>query len=75
MKKLIFITLSIIVFALIWTACQKDDCKNCHSVTTNANDSIIQVGTESEYCETDLDSKENSTPETIGGNTTKWVCE
>lgn len=75
MKKLIIIALSIVLSAFIWTACQKD-CKKCHSVKTeDATSTVVQEGSASEYCDTSLDEKENEAPSTVGGYTTKWVCE
>jgi hypothetical protein len=75
MKKLIFIAISIFVFAFIWTACQKD-CKSCHSVKTlDSTSTVVNTGTSSDYCDTELDAKESEEPSTVGGYTTKWVCE
>ena len=75
MKKIIIISLSIVLAGFIWTSCTKD-CKNCKTVTTNnADGTLIQSGSETEYCDTDLDSKENEAPVNDGSTTTKWVCE
>jgi len=71
MKNLI-ILLTFFIFALI--SCQKD-CKDCKSVTTDQNGNVIQEGTAKEYCDQDLEQKENEPPVTIGDQTTKWVCE
>ncbi|MCX7862955.1 MAG: hypothetical protein N2449_08165 [Bacteroidales bacterium] len=61
-----------IIFVI--SACQKD-CKDCKSVTTDANGNVIQEGQANEYCDADLEQKENEPPVTIGDQTTKWVCE
>jgi hypothetical protein len=74
MKKLIIISLSIVLTAFIWTACQKD-CKSCHSVKTDSSGTVIDTGSSSDYCDTALDEKESEEPVTVGGYTTKWVCE
>lgn len=60
--------------AFLFSACQQD-CKDCKSVTTDANGNVIQEGQAKEYCDTDLEAKENEPPVTIGDQTTKWVCE
>ncbi len=71
MQRLIILA----IFTLfLFSACQKD-CKDCKSVTTDANGNVIQEGQAKEYCDTDLESKENEPPVTIGDQTTKWVCE
>lgn len=71
MKNLfIFLFFSIFVFY----SCQ-EDCKDCKSVTTDNNGNVIQEGTPKEYCDQDLEQKENDPPVTIGDQTTKWVCE
>jgi len=75
MKKFTIIALSILLTAFIWTACKKD-CKNCKTVTTdNTTGAVQQTGSSSQYCDTQLDSKENAEPVNDGSTTTKWVCE
>ncbi len=71
MKKLAFL-LVLALFALV--SCQKD-CKDCKSVTTDQNGNIIQEGTAKEYCDEELEQKEQEEPSTVGDQTTKWVCE
>ncbi len=75
MKKIIplFIVALFAIFVII--SCKKD-CKKCKSVTTNnADHSVIQEGTSSEYCDTQLDDKQNEAAVTDSSTTTKWVCE
>jgi hypothetical protein len=74
MKKLIIISVSILLTAFIYTACTKD-CKNCRAVTKDGSGTVIDNGTASEYCDTALDEKESAEPSTVGNNTTTWVCE
>ena len=75
MKKFTIIALSVFVIAFVFNACKKD-CKSCKSVTTdNVSGSVQQTGSSAQYCNTDLDSKENAEPVNDGSTTTKWVCE
>lgn len=68
--------LLILLFApFIFTTSCKKDCKQCKSVTTDSQGNVIQTGQENEYCDEELDKKENEPPVTIGDQTTKWVCE
>jgi len=72
MKKLFYFFIVYIYFTL--ASCTKD-CKYCKSVTTDANGNLIQEGTAKEYCDEELEKKENEEPSTVGDQTTKWVCE
>ncbi|OFX41767.1 MAG: hypothetical protein A2X08_11365 [Bacteroidetes bacterium GWA2_32_17] len=75
MKKILLFTLVSLFAIFVATSCTKD-CKKCKSVTTsNADGSVQQEGTSSEYCDTALDSKESEEPVNDGSTTTKWVCE
>ena len=75
MKKITVLSLAIFLGLFVFTSCTKD-CKSCKSVTTsNADGSVQQTGTSSEYCDTSLDSKESEEPVNDGSTTTKWVCE
>lgn len=75
MKKIALLTLALFLGTFVFTSCQKD-CKSCKSVKTNdTSGAIEQEGTASEYCDTALDEKESEAPATVGGSTTKWVCE
>lgn len=62
-------------FALISMSSCTKDCKECKSVTTDAQGNVIQEGSSSQYCDEALDNKENEQPVTVGDQTTKWVCE
>jgi len=75
MKKILLFTLVSLFAIFITTSCTKD-CKKCRYVKTNdVNGNVVDEGSSSEYCDTQLDEKENETPSTVGDYTTKWVCE
>lgn len=75
MKKLLLFSLISMFAIFVAISCTKD-CKNCKSVTTdNTSGSVVQEGSSSEYCDTDLDDKENAEPVNDGSTTTKWVCQ
>ncbi len=67
--------LLLILFSAFFLYSCQEDCKDCKSVTTDATGDVIQEGTTKEYCDQDLEQKENEPPVTIGDQTTKWVCE
>ncbi|NSW45497.1 MAG: hypothetical protein HPY79_06770 [Bacteroidales bacterium] len=69
--KYLFVIL-FITFA--FSSCTKD-CKECKTVTTDAQGNVVQTSSSNEYCDEDLEKKENEEPVVVGDNTTKWVCE
>jgi len=64
----------ILFIAFAVSSCTKD-CKECKTVTTDSQGNVVQTGSSNEYCDEDLDNKENEEPVVVGDNTTKWVCE
>jgi len=67
--------LFLILFASLALLSCKKDCKNCKTVTTDSQGNVVQTGSTNEYCDEELDKKENEEPVVVGDNTTKWVCE
>jgi len=67
--------LFILLFAsFAFISCTKD-CKDCKAVTTDSQGNVVSEGTSNNYCDEDLDKKENEEPVVVDDNTTKWVCE
>lgn len=67
--------LFVLLFAsFTFISCQKD-CKDCKAVTTDDQGNVVNTSSSNEYCDEDLDKKENEEPVVVGNNTTKWVCE
>jgi hypothetical protein len=63
-----------VFIALSFSSCQKN-CKVCQQNTYKESDgSLLTTGSETEYCDVALIGIENTSPVTVLGVTTKWVC-
>ena len=75
MKKIavVFIFLAGLTF---FSSCEEDEvtCRNCKMINT-FDDGTTEVVEESEYCDDELDAKENQEPVEVAGTTTEWICE
>jgi hypothetical protein len=72
-RKLLFGTLFLLM-AWAFNSCEAlSDCGFCKNVTYE-NGSVINEGTESEYCGDDLIKKKATPPVTVGSLTTKVEC-
>jgi len=65
-----------ILFALgLFQACDLiEECGNC-KLATEQPDGTTTYGTPLPFCGEDLKDKENSSPVSVGGTTTYWVCD
>lgn len=71
----IILAISIIFVAgLFFQSCELEDCANCKQIKTDTDgiETILETVT---ACDDELTELENEPPVTIGGVTTKWVCE
>ena len=76
MKNLKLLAIIGVFVTICLFSCQPDEiCKNCRAVTTDANGNIISETAPIEYCEDELEAKENAEPIVVGDETTKYVCE
>ena len=75
MKKKIVYAVFLLFVAWAFTSCESlfQNCKMCRSVTYE-NGSIINEGTESEYCGADLITKEATPDIVVGALVTKVEC-
>jgi hypothetical protein len=75
MKKKIIYVLFLFLVAWGFTSCESlfQNCKMCKTVTYE-NGSIINEGTESEYCGADLLTKEATPDVVVGALVTKVEC-
>ncbi len=73
-KRLLFVSF-FILFAWSFTSCDSlfKDCKFCKTVQYE-NGNVINSGPETEYCGTDLITKEATKEVTVGSITTKVEC-
>lgn len=73
-KKLLFVA-GFILITWSFTSCESlfKNCKFCKSVTYE-NGNVVNSGTESEYCGTDLITKEATPDVHVGTLTTKVEC-
>jgi len=79
MKKVLTIIIIGLLFVFVSTSCEPEEpeekCKNCKTVTYDANDSIISQTALVEYCGDELEDIENEPPVVVGGETTRYECE
>lgn len=74
MKRKLYFGAAFLLLAWSVTSCESlSDCKKCKNVTYE-NGSVINSGTETEYCGTDLITQEAKPDVTIGSLTTKVEC-
>jgi hypothetical protein len=73
MKRKLFFGASFLFIAWAFTSCESLGCKFCKTVTYE-NGSVIQSGTETEYCGADLVTKENTPDIVVGSLVTKVEC-
>jgi hypothetical protein len=73
-KKLLFVA-GFILIAWTFTSCESlfKNCKFCKTVTYE-NGNVINSGSETEYCGTDLIKKEATLDVTVGSITSKVEC-
>lgn len=73
-KKLLYATVFVLI-AWSFTSCNSlsKNCKFCKTVTYE-NGNVVNSGTETEYCGTDLIAKEATPDITVGSLTTKVEC-
>lgn len=73
MKKTFYRTAVILFLISLVPSCdQLGNCKNCHKVTND--NGVITKGNDILTCGSQLDSRENEDPVTIGNTTTYWEC-
>jgi len=76
MKKVLTIIIIGLLFVFVSTSCEPDEkCKNCKTVTYDANDNIISQTALVEYCGDELEDKENEPSVIVGGEKTQYECE
>ncbi len=76
MKKVLTIIIIGLLFVFVSTSCEPDEkCKNCKTVTYDANGNIINETALVEYCGVDLENIENEAPIVVGGEKTQYECE
>ena len=51
-----------------------EECATCVLITEDEDGNVISETTPVPFCGEDLAEKENSTPVTVGGSTSYWVC-
>ena len=74
MKRKLIFGASFLFIAWAFTSCDAlSDCGFCKNVTYE-NGSVVNEGSETEYCGTDLVTKKATPPVTVGSLTTKVVC-
>jgi hypothetical protein len=74
MKRILMYAAGFIFITLSFSSCQKN-CKVCQQNTYKESDgSLLTTGSETEYCDVALIGIENTSPVTVLGVTTKWVC-
>lgn len=76
MKKTLVFAASFLFIAWAFTSCESlSDCGFCKEVSyEQGNPDPVQVGTETEYCGTDLIKQKAIQPVTVGSVTTKVEC-
>ena len=74
MKRTLIFGATFLFIAWAFTSCESlSDCGFCKNVTYE-NGSVINEGTETEYCGQDLIVKKATPPVTVGSLTTKVEC-
>jgi hypothetical protein len=74
MKRKLISVASFLLITWAFTSCEAlSDCGFCKEVTYE-NNSVVNEGTETEYCGTDLAKQKAIQPVTIGSLTTKVEC-
>jgi hypothetical protein len=74
MKRTLIFGASFLFIAWAFTSCESlSDCGFCKNVTYE-NGSVINEGSETEYCGAELIAKKATPPVTVGALTTKVVC-
>lgn len=73
MKRLLMYAAGFVLVTLSLTACEKS-CKVCQQNTYDSNNTLVTAGSETEYCGAALIAIEATSPVTVSGATTKWVC-
>jgi hypothetical protein len=74
MKRKILFGAGLLFFTMLFTACNPlSDCGFCKNVTYE-NGVVINSGTETEYCGTDLITQKAKPNITVGNLTTKVEC-
>jgi len=73
-KHIFFTFLATLSMALLPACDLLEECGSCRMVTEDAS-GIIDEGTPLPFCGDDLQDKKNSSPVTVGGRTTYWICE
>ena len=74
MKRKLLFGASFIFIACAFTSCEAlSDCGFCKNVTYE-NGSVINEGSETEYCGADLVAQKAIDPVTVGDRTTKVKC-
>lgn len=71
----IILVVSITLLAgLFFHSCEEEDCADCKQIRTDT-DGIETTQKTVTACDEELAGLESEDPVTIGGVTTKWVCE
>ena len=74
MKRKLLFGVAFLFVAWAFTSCEAlTDCKFCKNVTYE-DGTVISSGTESEYCGTDLITRQAAPDVVIGALTTKFEC-
>ncbi len=72
-KSIIIAGLIVLVMALL-TACDLiEECGTC-SLITEENGQVVDEGASLPFCGDELKERQNSSPVTVAGVTTYWVC-
>jgi len=75
MKRKLLYAAGFIFIAWSLNSCEGLNCKICSQNTYNANSgALINEGSETEYCDAELIRIQATSPVTVLGVTTKWVC-
>jgi hypothetical protein len=76
MKRKIIVGISFIIMTLAFNACESlGSCKICKQVTYDTGDnSIIEEGTEAEYCDAALIAIEAKSDVVVGNTRLSWEC-
>lgn len=76
MKKVLYVGFLLAFLSIAMYSCLEESCSFCREVTRESDGSVIEQGSDIEFCGSELDSIEFDTePVTIGGVTTKWECD
>jgi len=73
MKRKLIFAAAFVLIAWSFTSCETQKCKFCKNVTYE-NGSVINEGTETEYCGAALIAKEATPDIVVGSLTTKVEC-